>query len=102
MTISPILPSAVSGLQQVTPSTTTKPVSGSVEQVGQTFEQLLSGLNDSQTQSDNLVSQLALGGDVDLHQVMIGLEENDVNFRVALAIRDKLVDAYHEVMRMQI
>jgi flagellar hook-basal body complex protein FliE len=33
---------------------------------------------------------------------MIATEENDVNFRVALAIRDKLVDAYREMMRMSI
>ena len=46
--------------------------------------------------------KLAGGEDVDLHQVMIAAEENDVNFRVALAIRDRLVDAYREVMRMNV
>jgi flagellar hook-basal body complex protein FliE len=45
---------------------------------------------------------MARGESVDLHQVMIGLEENSVNFNVALGIRDKLVEAYREVMRMQV
>lgn len=81
---------------------TPKPPAGNVAQPEKTFEQVLSALNQSQQQSDDLVQKLSLGENVDLHQVMIGLEENDVNFRVALAIRDRLVDAYREVMRMQI
>jgi flagellar hook-basal body complex protein FliE len=63
---------------------------------------MLNSLNESQLKADDLVQKLALGENVDLHTVMIGLEENDVNFRVALAIRDKLVEAYHEIMRMQV
>lgn len=68
----------------------------------QTFDQLLSSLNQSENNSNDLIQQLSGGGAVDLHQVMLGIEENDVNFRVSLAMRDKLVDAYREVMRMQI
>jgi flagellar hook-basal body complex protein FliE len=30
------------------------------------------------------------------------MEQTDIQFRVAMAIRDKLVDAYREVMRMQV
>ncbi len=45
---------------------------------------------------------MARGESVDLHEVMIGMEENNVNFNVALGIRDKLIDAYREVMRMQV
>ncbi len=63
---------------------------------------MLSSLNQSQQNSDNLVEQLSKGEDVDLHTVMIALEENNINFNVALGIRDKLVEAYREVMRMQV
>lgn len=78
------------------------PASGSSEKLADSFSRVLQGLNSSQQSADSLVQQLSAGGDVDLHQVMIGMEENDVNFRVALAIRDKLVDAYREVMRMSV
>lgn len=73
-----------------------------VDQIGKSFDQVLSSLNESQQNADSLVSQLASGQDVDLHTVMIATEENDVNFRVAMAIRDRLVDAYREVMRMSV
>ncbi len=73
-----------------------------LDQVSQSFSDVLNSLNDSQMATDNLVQTLAVGGDVDLHTVTIASEENDVNFRVAMAIRDKLVDAYREVMRMSV
>jgi flagellar hook-basal body complex protein FliE len=76
--------------------------SGNTEKITQTFEEMLSSLNQSQQNADNLVEKLARGENVDLHNVMIGLEENNVNFNVALGIRDKLVDAYREIMRMQV
>ena len=76
--------------------------SGSASQVTQTFESMLNSLNQSQANSDTLMQQLSQGDNVDLHTVMIGMEENNVNFNVALGIRDKLVEAYREVMRMQV
>lgn len=73
-----------------------------VEQAGLNFSDALQSLSQSQNDSDLLIQKLAAGEDVDLHNVMIAAEETDVNFRVALAIRDKLVEAYREVMRMTV
>lgn len=94
--IQPLSPGSISGLTNGTRST------GATDSVEKTFSQVLDSLNQSQNQSDALIQQLASGEDVDLHQVMIATEENDVNFRVAIAIRDRLVDAYREVMRMSV
>ncbi len=68
----------------------------------QSFGDMLSSLNQSQKNADGLMQQLAQGENVDLHTVMIGMEENNVNFNVALGIRDRLVEAYREIMRMQV
>ena len=100
------IPSISSGLIPTIPqigSTQPKtPASGTTTQISQTFENMMNSLNKSQQNSDNLVQQLSQGQNVDLHTVMIGMEENNVNFNVALGIRDKLVEAYREVMRMQV
>jgi flagellar hook-basal body complex protein FliE len=69
---------------------------------GVSFDQMLDSLNNTQTQSDTLIQQLAAGENVDIHQVMIASEQTDISFRVAMAIRDRLVDAYREVMRMNV
>ena len=62
----------------------------------------LQQLSSSEKTSDSLLEQLAAGEDVDIHDVLIAVEETDINFRVAMSIRDKLVDAYSEIMRMSV
>ena len=101
MAIQPLnsnLVSTVRGLDTLQKS----PTSNRSNQVSQTFEDVLSSLNQSQLNADSLMQQLAQGENVDLHAVMIGMEENNVNFNVAMGIRDRLVDAYREIMRMQV
>lgn len=66
------------------------------------FDQLLNEVNTSQNESDTMIQKLAAGEDVDLHQVLIASEQADISLRVALAIRDKLVESYREVMRMSV
>jgi flagellar hook-basal body complex protein FliE len=73
-----------------------------LDQVGQTFQEALENLSKTQATSDDLIQKLAQGEDVDLHTIMIASEQTDVNFRVAVAIRDKLVDAYRQIMSMQV
>jgi flagellar hook-basal body complex protein FliE len=100
MAINPISLTQAAGVSQaaLTPSAAASSAGSS----SLSFQDLLDSLNTSQENSDSLVQQIAAGGSTDLHTFMIGMEENDVNFRIALAIRDKLVDAYREIMRMQV
>lgn len=101
MSIQPITPSPIRPVAET--GITQKPTaSGSASQVTQSFGDMLSSLNQSQMNSDALVEKLSRGENVDLHTVMIGMEENNINFNVALGIRDRLVEAYREVMRMQV
>jgi flagellar hook-basal body complex protein FliE len=101
MAIQPIQPNAISTLREL--SSTQKPTaSSSGKQLSETFESILTSLNQSQMNADGLIEKLAQGENVDLHTVMIGMEENNINFNVALGIRDRLVEAYREVMRMQV
>ena len=46
--------------------------------------------------------RLAVGEVQDLHHVMIRLEEAKASFQLFLQVRNRLLDAYQEVMRMQI
>lgn len=102
MTISPISPLTTSSLQGISQGVKTTAVTNQSDSIGSAFNQVLNNLNESSTNADSMVTQLASGKDVDIADVMIASTENDVNFRVAMAIRDKLVDAYREVMRMNI
>jgi len=101
MSIQPIGSVSIPVIAPITAPSQTS-ASGAASQITQSFEGILTALNESQLSSDALIEKMAQGQDVDLHEVMIGMEENNINFNVALGIRDKLIEAYREVMRMQV
>lgn len=79
MAIPPISSRPIPSIPEI--NSTQKPsASSSTEQITKSFEDMLTTLNQSQQNSDTLVEQLARGDNVDLHTVMIGLEENSINF----------------------
>ncbi|HEU4652737.1 MAG TPA: flagellar hook-basal body complex protein FliE [Steroidobacteraceae bacterium] len=62
----------------------------------------LSGLNAQMQKSEADVQALALGKTDNLHQVMIGMEQTRLQFDLLLQVRNKVLDAYQEMMRMQV
>jgi len=52
-------------------------------------------------QANAAVSGLMTGSGVDVHQAMIATEKADMAFELALAVRNKAVQAYQSVMGMQ-
>jgi flagellar hook-basal body complex protein FliE len=69
------------------------------------FESLLGNLSDLNTHmltDQNAVAGLARGQTDNLHQVMMGMEQTRLAFEVTLAVRNKLLEAYQELMRMQV
>jgi flagellar hook-basal body complex protein FliE len=78
------------------------PQQNALKEVGKSFDGMLQNLSQSQNYSDNLMAKLAAGEDVDIHQVMISADQTDISFKVAMGIRDKLVDAYKEISRMNV
>ncbi|KYD00003.1 flagellar hook-basal body complex protein FliE [Heyndrickxia sporothermodurans] len=59
-------------------------------------------VNQSQIDSDILTKKMANGENVDLHQVMITAQKASITLQAALEIRNKVVEAYQETMRMQV
>ena len=42
-----------------------------------------------------------VSGDIDLHEVTLSMNEAEASFELMMEIRNKLVDAYNDIMRMQ-
>jgi len=61
----------------------------------------LQAVDQVQKEGDAQAAQLALGGG-NLHETALALETADVAMRTAVKVRNKLVDAYQEVMRMNL
>jgi flagellar hook-basal body complex protein FliE len=55
-----------------------------------------------QKEANQAIQHLAVDGSINVHQTMIAMEKADLSFRLMLQIRNKLVDAYQELMRMQV
>jgi flagellar hook-basal body complex protein FliE len=53
-------------------------------------------------QAEESIDDLVTGKSDDIHSTMIALQKSDVSFRLLMTVRNKLLDAYDEVMRMQI
>ena len=62
----------------------------------------LAGVNKQINESDVQLRQLAAGEVDNLHQVMISLEEAKLSFQLALQVRNRLLEAYQDVLRMQV
>jgi flagellar hook-basal body complex protein FliE len=58
-------------------------------------------LDKMQTDADQQSSLIAQGAG-NLHEVAISLEKADVAMRLAMKVRNKVVDAYNEIMRMSV
>jgi flagellar hook-basal body complex protein FliE len=69
---------------------------------GKFFGELVSKVNELQTKSDQSVQQLLTGESKGLHEVMIAMEESNVSFQFLTQVRNKALEAYQEIMRMQV
>jgi flagellar hook-basal body complex protein FliE len=73
---------------------------------GADFRQTLVGalreVNELQLHASENTNRLAAGEDVDLHEVMISSAEAGVAFDLMMEIRNKLLEAYQELQRMNI
>jgi flagellar hook-basal body complex protein FliE len=70
------------------------------------FDKLVTGLvnevSAKQTAASESVNGLLSGKNVSLHQTMIAMEEASISFQLMVEVRNKLLESYQELMRMQI
>lgn len=58
-------------------------------------------VNQLEAQAHSAISGLMTGSGVDVHQAMIATEKASMAFELALAVRNKAVQAYQQVMSLQ-
>ena len=68
----------------------------------QYLEAQLKDVNEVQIEANEAVSAMATGRSHNIHETMIALDKADVSFRMLTKVRNKAVEAYQEIMRMQI
>ena len=58
--------------------------------------------NDQLLQADHLLQRLAAGETTNLHQVMIGVEQARLTFQLFVQVRNRLLESYQDILRMQV
>lgn len=84
----------------------TQPKNTPIQQMGDKFGEMLktsiAEVNQAQISADRAAEQIAAGETKNLHGAMIKLEEADISLRLMVQVRNKAVEAYQEIMRMQV
>lgn len=59
-------------------------------------------VNQMQHQADGMVHEMLTGGDVNSVEVLTAVQKADMAFRTMLQVRNKLIEAYREVLQIQV
>lgn len=78
-----------------------KPAIGD-ETFGEVLERFVTEVDTLQHRAEDARVKLAAGDITDVHQVMQAVEEANLSMELMLEIRNKIVEAYQEIMRMPV
>jgi flagellar hook-basal body complex protein FliE len=91
--LTPLEPSSIGG---------PLPGGGAGNPFGDMLGQLVNEVNAKSAIANQATTGLLSGQNVSLHQTMIAMQEASVSFQLMVEVRNKLLDSYQELMRMQI
>ena len=79
---------------------------GKANAAGSEFQNVLSGVigdvKSTRGDADRQLASFMNGESVDIHQVATSIQKAELTFELAIEVRNKMMQAYQEVMRMQI
>ena len=76
--------------------------SGEAKTFGDFLQDSIGKVNAMQNDADVAVQKLASGESKDLHETLLAVEKAEISFKAMNQVRSKVIDAYKEIMRMQI
>ena len=69
---------------------------------GDMLSKAIADTNQAQIKADQAITDASTGKGDDLHEVMISMAEADLSMRLLVQMRNKAVEAYQEIIRMQV
>jgi flagellar hook-basal body complex protein FliE len=89
-------------LQQVAETTPAADASAPSSSFTDLLGKAVQEVNGKQSAATDAINGLLSGQNVSLHSAMISMQEANVSFQLMVEVRNKLLDSYQELMRMQI
>jgi flagellar hook-basal body complex protein FliE len=75
---------------------------GDAKSFGEFLSDSIGKVNAMQTEANVAMEKLASGESQNLHETLLAVEKADIAFRTMNQVRTKVIDAYREIMKMQI
>lgn len=91
---------SLQGMEALRPQPNT--TQGTGGDFGKAVQESLEKVNDQQSQANLSVVDLLSGKQADVNTVVAEMAKADMSFKLLVGVRNKLVEAYKETMRMQI
>lgn len=66
------------------------------------LNQSLEQVNSDQINADSAVKDMVAGRNKNIHETMLALQKADLSLKTAMQVRNKILEAYKEIMRMQV
>ena len=92
-------------LSPLTTMNSTRTASGSWDQ-GKDFQTVLASaleeVNRLQLDAHDKTRLMVAGGDIEVHEVMLAVQKAELALELTQTVRNKVVEAYQEIMRMQV
>jgi flagellar hook-basal body complex protein FliE len=63
---------------------------------------MIADVSAKQAAAGDAMKEVMTGGNIPLHQAMIAVQEASVSFQLMVEVRNKLLESYQELMRMQV
>ena len=63
---------------------------------------VISKVNDSEVNANNKIESLIKGEDVEMHEVMLAMQESVLSLQALIEVRNKTVEAYQEISKLQL
>jgi flagellar hook-basal body complex protein FliE len=76
------------------------PGSNEVKPFGELLKASVNEVNRLQLEADRSIEGLVSGQNKDIHGTMIAISKADLAFRMTISVRNKMIEAYQEIMRM--
>jgi flagellar hook-basal body complex protein FliE len=75
---------------------------GGTKSFGEFIKEMVNETNATGLQADVKMNEVAAGRNKDLHGAVLAMEKADIQFRMLTQVRNKVIEAYREIMRMQV
>ncbi|MDQ1913304.1 flagellar hook-basal body complex protein FliE [Paenibacillus sp. GD4] len=72
------------------------------EQFGRFLNEAITNLNEQQQAVDDVNQKFVRGEISDVHQVVLTSEKASLGLQLTVQVRNKMIEAYQEIMRMQV